>query len=59
MKTKYIKPSVEVIRMKTTSLLAGSFGTEFEQTPGNAVENSSQILSKGNGGFDIWDESEE
>lgn len=57
MKTKYIKPSVEVIRMNTTSLLAGSVDTTLDTE--NAVENSSQILSKGNGGFDIWDESEE
>ena len=57
MKTKYIKPSVEVIRMNTTSLLAGSVDTALDTE--NAVENSSQILSKGNGGFDIWDESEE
>lgn len=59
MKTKYIKPSVEVIRMNTTSLLAGSFGTDLEQTPGNGVTDASQVLSKGNGGFDIWDEDEE
>mgnify|MGYP003459059186 CR=1 FL=1 len=57
MKTKYIKPSVEVIRMNTTSLLAGSVDTTLDTE--NAVENSSQILSKGNGGFDIWDETEE
>ena len=57
MKTKYIKPSVEVIRMNTTSLLAGSVDTTLDTE--NAVENSSQILSKGNGGFDIWDEAEE
>lgn len=57
MKTKYIKPSVEVIRMKTTSLLAGSVDTALDTE--NGVNDASQILSKGNGGFDIWDEGEE
>lgn len=57
MKTKYIKPSVEVIRMNTTSLLAGSVDTTLDTE--NGVNDASQILSKGNGGFDIWDESEE
>ena len=57
MKTKYIKPSVEVIRMKTTSLLAGSVDTALDTE--NGVTDPNQILSKGNGGFDIWDEGEE
>mgnify|MGYP000692374388 CR=1 FL=1 len=57
MKTKYIKPSVEVIRMNTTSLLAGSVDTALDTE--NGVNDASQILSKGNGGFDIWDEGEE
>ena len=57
MKTKYIKPSVEVIVMKTTSLLAGSFDKQISQTP--EVTESSQILSKGNNHYNVWGDDEE
>lgn len=57
MKTKYIKPSVEVIVMKTTSPLAGSFEKQISQTP--EVTESSQILSKGNNHYNVWGDDEE
>ena len=57
MKTKYIKPSVEVIVMKTTSLLTGSFEKQISQTP--EVTESSQILSKGNNHYNVWGDDEE
>lgn len=57
MKTKYIKPSVEVIVMKTTSPLAGSFDKQISQTP--EVNESSQILSKGNNHYNVWGDDEE
>ena len=57
MKTKYIKPSVEVIVMKTTSPLAGSFETQISQTP--EVNESSHILSKGNNHYSVWGDDEE
>ena len=57
MKTKYIKPTVEVIVMKTTSLLTGSFEEQISQTP--EVTESSQILSKGNNHYNVWGDDEE
>lgn len=56
MKTKYIKPSVEVFRMKTTSLLAGSLESNFS---GDPVTDGSQVLSKGHGGIDLWDDEDD
>ena len=57
MKTKYIKPSVDVIVMKTTSLLAGSFETKINNEP--TVTNETQILSKGNNHYNVWGDDEE
>ena len=57
MKTKYIKPSVEVIVMKTTSPLAGSFETKINNEP--TVTNETQILSKGNNHYNVWGDDEE
>lgn len=55
MKKIYIKPSIEVVEVKTTSLLAGSFDNKLSD---EEVE-SADILSTRYLNYDVWGDDEE
>ena len=56
MKKIYIKPSIEVVGVKTTSLLAGSFDNKLSD---EEVLESADILSTRYLNYDVWGDDEE
>ena len=57
MKTKYIKPSMEVVGVKTTSLLAVSFVRTVNDN--EKVTSSGQVLSQSYTNDNVWGHDED
>ncbi len=57
MKKIYIKPSIEVVGVKTTPLLAGSFDNELRSD--DVVSSEADILSTRYLNYDVWGDDEE
>lgn len=58
MKTAYIKPAIEVIKIDSTRLMAGSFDEAFNDEQTNIVTGSGQVLSNRRRSS-VWDDEEE
>ena len=56
MKKIYIKPSIEVVGVKTTPLLAGSFDNKLSD---DVVSSEADILSTRYLNYDVWGDDEE